>query len=69
MEIPNRTSMIDNNDKFRFMTKERDGETGYDYVEARYYDSSIGRFLQVDPLAEKFASLNAYNYAEIHLLY
>lgn len=29
---------------------------------ARWYDPSIGRFTTVDPLAEKYISLNPYNY-------
>ena len=29
----------------------------------RYYDSAVGRFLQVDPLAEKYPSVSPYNYA------
>ena len=46
--------------KFKYQGKERDLETGYDYFEARFYDSAIGRFLQVDPLAEKFKHINPY---------
>lgn len=60
MEIEGRSSTVGGADKFRFQGKERDGETGYDYFEARLYDSSIGRFMQVDPMAEKFTSWNPY---------
>jgi RHS repeat-associated protein len=35
-----------------FTGHERDAETGLDYMLARYYASSLGRFLGVDPLAE-----------------
>ncbi|MBW7843480.1 MAG: hypothetical protein H3C40_12215 [Ignavibacterium sp.] len=31
------------NAKYKFTSKERDVETGYDYFGARYYDSRIGR--------------------------
>jgi RHS repeat-associated protein len=34
----------------RFTGKERDAESGNDYFEARYYASSMGRFLSPDPL-------------------
>jgi len=56
-------------DKFKFTGKERDVETGYDYGVypangggARYYDSRIARWLQVDPLAEKYPGWSTYNY-------
>jgi len=37
-------------------------ETGLDYRGARYYDSDIGRFLSLDPLAADFPSWSDYNY-------
>ncbi len=43
---------------------ERDEETGYDYRGARYYDAEVGRFLGVDPIADEFAWVTPYNYAE-----
>jgi len=33
-----------------FTGHERDGESGLDYMVARYYSSSLGRFLAVDPI-------------------
>jgi RHS repeat-associated protein len=33
-----------------FTGKERDAESGNDYFEARYYESSMGRFLSPDPV-------------------
>jgi len=45
--------------------KERDTETGLDYFGARYYGSSMGRFLSPDPIAGTLAnpqSLNKYAY-------
>src|SRR5690606_35148535 len=48
--------------KYRFTGKERDTETGYDYFGARYYDSRIGRWLQVDPLAEKYPWISPFSY-------
>lgn len=36
--------------RFRFTGKERDAESGNDYFGARYYASSMGRFLSPDPV-------------------
>ena len=49
-------------DKYKFTGKERDTETGYDYFGARFYESRLGRWLQVDPLADKYPGWNPYNY-------
>ncbi len=52
-----------------FTGKERDSESGNDYFGARYYASSMGRFLSPDPSQLYFAdptnpqSLNLYSYA------
>jgi len=51
-----------NAEKFLTTQHERDVETGLDYRGARFYDSDIGRFLSLDPLAADFASWSAYNY-------
>ncbi len=49
--------------RLKFTGKERDNaETGYDYFGARYYDSRIARWLQVDPFTEKYMDLSPYNY-------
>jgi RHS repeat-associated protein len=50
---------------YQFTGKERDIETGLDYFGARYYGSSMGRFLSPDPIAGTLAnpqSLNKYAY-------
>jgi len=46
----------------KFTGKERDHETGYDYFGARYYDSRIGRWLQTEPLLEKYFQYSQYCY-------
>lgn len=57
-----RSSELGSQERLKFTGKERDIETGYDYFGARYYDARIGRWLQVDPLAEKYAGWSPYNY-------
>jgi len=39
-----------NGNEFRYTARDVDGETGLYYYRARYYDSSVGRFLSEDPL-------------------
>jgi RHS repeat-associated protein len=49
----------------KFTSKERDTETGLDYFGARYYASTQGRFMGVDPLGGHILnpqSLNKYAY-------
>ncbi|MDP2364574.1 MAG: RHS repeat-associated core domain-containing protein [Ignavibacteria bacterium] len=46
----------------RFTEKERDTETNYDYFGARYYDSELGRWLQVDPRIEKYPNVSPCSY-------
>ncbi len=46
--------------RYKFTSKERDSETKYDYFDARYYDGRIGRWLSIDPRADKYP--DAYNY-------
>lgn len=48
--------------KYDFTGKERDDETSYDYFGARYYDSRIGRWGQVEPLLDNNISITPYNY-------
>ena len=52
----------DTDPRYKFTGKERDVETGYDYFGARYYDSRIGRWLSVDPMAEKYAGWSPFAY-------
>lgn len=53
---------------YKFTGKERDAESGNDYFDARYYSSSMGRWMTPDPSGLYFAdpenpqSLNLYGY-------
>jgi RHS repeat-associated protein len=48
--------------RYKYIGKERDEETGLYYYGARYYAAWIGRFVSVDPLAEKYLNLSPYVY-------
>lgn len=49
--------------KYDFTGKERDNETSYDYFGARYYDSRLGRWGQVEPLYDEYIQITPYNYS------
>ncbi|PNS08368.1 RHS repeat domain-containing protein [Solilutibacter silvestris] len=55
-----------NNDRSGFTGHMMDSQTGLTYMQQRYYDPTIGRFLSVDPVAANAstgASFNRYDYA------
>ena len=49
----------DGESKYGYTGKELDDESGLNYYGARYYDSEVGRFVSVDPLAD---GMNRYVY-------
>jgi RHS repeat-associated protein len=51
-------------EKYLYTQHERDKETGLDYAGARFYDSGLGRFTGVDPLAHMREWLSTYNYCQ-----
>jgi len=57
----------DYHNDYQFTGKERDEETGLSYYGARYYDSSMGRFISRDPWEGDLRdpqSLNKYSYVK-----
>ncbi len=61
--IPGRSYNASTEDeKYKFTEKERDIETDYDYFGARYYNSKLGLWNSVDPLADKYPGWSPYNY-------
>lgn len=50
------------NERYLTTQHERDAESGLDYRGARFYDSDLGRFLSLDPMAAKYAGWGAYSY-------
>lgn len=65
-ELTDRT--YTNNNKYKFTSKERDVESGYDYFGARYYDSRVGRWGAVEPLLDKYLSFSPYEYGLLNPL-
>ena len=63
LEMPGRVKTSFSPRKEKFTGKERDAETGLDYFGARYYMPAVGRWAQVDPLADRFPEWSPYNYA------
>ncbi len=48
--------------RYKFVSKERDASTGYDHLGDRNYDSWSGRLLSVDPFGDKYPFLSPYSY-------
>ncbi len=51
-------------DRYRYNGKELDEATGHYFYGFRMYDPAIARFTGVDPIADQFAWVSVYNYAE-----
>jgi len=47
---------------YQFSGKEKDDETGFSYFGARYYNSDVSVWLNVDPLSDKYPSTSAFMY-------
>jgi RHS repeat-associated protein len=48
--------------RYGYTGRELDAESGLDYYRARYYDSSVGRFVSVDPMGFGAGDTNLYRY-------
>jgi RHS repeat-associated protein len=57
---------MDNDNRYGYNGKELDSDIGlnWHHYGARLYLPEIGRFTGVDPIADEFAHVSAYNYAE-----
>ncbi len=51
-QVNNAPQTADNSTPLHFTGKERDTESGNDFFNARYYSSSMGRFLSPDPILQ-----------------
>jgi RHS repeat-associated protein len=58
--IVGQTSAVDL--RFAYTGREWDGETGQYYYRARYYDPTVGRFINEDPLGFGAGDTNIYRY-------
>ncbi len=56
---PFSSDLTDN--KYKYTGQERDARTGMDYMHARFYGSSIGRFLRPDPINGNPANPQSWN--------
>ncbi|MGV3632283.1 MAG: RHS repeat-associated core domain-containing protein [Bacteroidota bacterium] len=62
--LPGRFQISDNEgDRYQFTGHEFDGESGYEYHGARYYNEELGRYMSVDPLASQAFDWSPYRYA------
>ena len=48
--------------RYQYTGHELDGETGYQYHGARYYEEDLARYMSVDPLAMEYQAWSSYAY-------
>ena len=63
-KLPGRSVFVTGQEGYRyqFTGHEMDGETGYQYHGARYYNEELGKYMSVDPWASKFNGWSTYAY-------
>lgn len=49
-------------ERFKFIDKERDEESGYDYFGERYFYSTFSHWLSVDPMSDTYPNISPYAY-------
>jgi RHS repeat-associated protein len=65
MTMDGRSGNIGSGDaRYKYTTKERDAESGYDYFGARYYDARIGRWLSPDADMRWVVGWGPYSYVK-----
>lgn len=65
LRMPDRAFISDaEGNRYQFTGHEHDGETGYDYHGARYYNRELGRYMSVDPLAHLREWVSPYNFVQ-----
>lgn len=62
----NWNATVGTENQYQYNGKELNEDFGLNWSDygARWYDAAIGRFTGVDPIAEEFAHLSVYNYAD-----
>ncbi len=61
--MPTRYMVTDaEGNRYQYTGHEFDEETGYGYHGARYYNRELGKYMNVDPLAENYFAWSSYNY-------
>ncbi len=63
MQMTGRSYTSSADQRYKFVSNERDASTGYDHLGDRNYDSWSGRELSVDPFCFKYPSLSPYSYS------
>ena len=61
--MPTRYMVTDaEGNRYQYTGHEFDEEIGYGYHGARYYNRELGKYMNVDPLAEDYFAWSSYNY-------
>jgi len=68
LQMPGRSLTTGNSAREKFTSHELDTEVDLYYMVARRYAPEFGRFLSVDPMADKFPGWSPYNYTLTNLV-
>lgn len=64
MQMPGRNLSCSSDGRYKFSSKQLDGETSLYYFGASYYDAWSRQWCGVNPLANKYPRWSPYNYVE-----